>query len=79
MGLDQSGVLTVGMLVPKGGGHNLLHNTLLIIPPWSRKPPLFVCSPRSLHQDSSHATYGQQGTHSLGGCEPDKRPSGSRW
>ena len=37
MGLDQSGVLTVGTLVPKEGGHTLLHNTLLIIPPWSRK------------------------------------------
>ena len=38
----QSGVLTVGMLVPKEGGHTLLHNTLLVIPPWSSKPPLFV-------------------------------------
>ena len=33
MGLDQSGVLTVGTLVPKEGGHTLLHNTLLVIPP----------------------------------------------
>ena len=47
MGLDQLGVLTVDTLVPKEGGHTLLHNTLLVIPPWSRKPPLFVGSPRS--------------------------------
>ena len=40
MGLDQSGVLTVGTLVPKEGGHTLPHNTLLVIPPWSRKPML---------------------------------------
>ena len=33
MGLDQSGVLTVGSLVPKEGGHTLPHNTLLVIPP----------------------------------------------
>ena len=33
MGLDQSGVLTVGTLVPKEVGHTLLHNTLLVIPP----------------------------------------------
>ena len=33
MGLDQSGVLTVGTLVPKEGGATLLHNTLLVIPP----------------------------------------------
>ena len=79
MGLDHSGVLTVGTLVPKDGGHTLLHNTLLIIPSWSSKPPFFVGSPRSLHQGSSHATHGEQGTHSLGGCNPDKRPSGSRW
>ena len=79
MGLDHSKVLTVGTLVPKEGGHTLLHNTWLVIPPWSSKPPFFVGSPRSLHQGSSHATYGQQSTHSLGGCKPDKRPSGSRW
>ena len=47
MGLDQLGVLVVGTLVPKEGGHTLLHSTLLVIPPWSRKPPLFVGSPRS--------------------------------
>ena len=47
MGLDQSGVSTVGTLVPKEGVHTLLHKTLLVIPPWSRKPPLFVDSPRS--------------------------------
>ena len=35
MGLDQSGVLTVGSLVPKEGRHTLLHNTLLAIPPLS--------------------------------------------
>ena len=33
MGADQSGVLTVGTLVPKDRGHTLLHNTLLVIPP----------------------------------------------
>ena len=79
MGLDQSGVLTVGTLVPMEGVHTLLHNTLLVIPPWSRNPPFFVGFPRSLHQGSPHATHGQQGTHSLGGCKPDERPSGSGW
>ena len=79
MGLDQLGVRTVGTLVPKEGGRTLLQNILLVIPPWSRKPPLFVGSPRSLHQGSSHAPHGQQGTHLLGGCKADKRPSGSRW
>ena len=79
MVLDQSGVLTVGTLVPKEGRHTLLHNTLLVIPPWTSKPLFFVGSPRSLHQGSSHATHGQQGTHLLGGCKPDKRPSGSGW
>ena len=63
----------MGSLVPKEGRHTLLYNTLLVIPPWSSKPPLFVCSPRSLHQGSLHATHGQQGIHSLGGCKPDKR------
>ena len=47
MGLDQSGVLTLGTLVPKESGHTLLHSTLRVIPPWSRKQPLFVGSPRS--------------------------------
>ena len=47
MGLDQFGVLTVGALVPKEGGHTLLHSILRVIPPWSRKPQLFVGSPRS--------------------------------
>ena len=79
MGLDQSEALPMGTLVPKEGGHTLLHNTLLVIPPWIRKPPLFIWSPRSSHQGSSHATHGQQGTHSLGGCKPDKRPPGSRF
>ena len=37
MGLDQLGVLTVGTLVPKQGGHALLHSILLVVPPWSRK------------------------------------------
>ena len=32
MGLDQSGVLTVGSPVPEEGGHTLLHDTLLVIP-----------------------------------------------
>ena len=77
MGLEQSGVLTVGTLVPKDGGQTLLHDTLLVIPPWRSKPPLFVGSPRSLHQGSSHALHGQQGTHSPGGCKPDKQPPGS--
>ena len=49
MGLDQSGVLTVGSLVPKEGRHTLPHNTLLVIPPWCSKPPFFVGCPRSLH------------------------------
>ena len=44
MGLDQLGVLIVGTLVPKEGGHTLSLNTLLAIPPWSRKPPLIVGS-----------------------------------
>ena len=39
MGLDQSGVLTVGSLVPKEGRHTLPHNTLLVIPLWCSKPP----------------------------------------
>ena len=47
MGLDQSGVLTVGTLVSKEDGDTLLHSTLLVIPPWSSKSPLFVGSPRS--------------------------------
>ena len=79
MGLDQSGVLTVGSLVPKEGRHTLPHNTLHVIPPWCSKPPFYVGSQRSLHQGSSHATHGQQGIHSLGGCYPDKRPPGPRW
>ena len=33
MGLDQSGVLNVGSLVPKEGRHTLLHNTLVVISP----------------------------------------------
>ena len=33
MGLDQSGVLTLGTLVPEEGRHTLLQNTLLVIPP----------------------------------------------
>ena len=49
MSLEQSRVLTVGTLVPKEGRHTLLHNTLLVIPPWSSKPLFFVGSPRSLH------------------------------
>ena len=32
MGRDQLGVLPVGTLVPKEGGHTLLHSTLLVIP-----------------------------------------------
>ena len=46
MGLEQLGVLTVGTLVAKGGGHTLLHSTLLVVPPWTRKTPLFVGSPK---------------------------------
>ena len=79
MGLDQSVVLTVGSLVPKQGGHTLPHHTLLVIPPWCSKPPFCVGSPRSLHQGSSHATHGQQGIHSLGGRNLDKRPPSPRW
>ena len=55
MGVDQSPVLTVGTLLPKVGGHTLLHCTLLVIPPWCRKLPLFVGSRRTLYQGSSHA------------------------
>ena len=33
MGLDQSGVLTVGTFVPEEDGHTLLQHTLLVIPP----------------------------------------------
>ena len=47
MGLDHLGVLTVGTLVPKEGGHTLLHSTLLVIPPWTRKPRLLLGPPRS--------------------------------
>ena len=47
MRLDHLGVLTVGVLVPKEHGHTLLHRTLLVFPPSSRKPPLLVGSPRS--------------------------------
>ena len=79
MGLDQSGVLTVGSLVPKEGRHTLPHNTLLVISPWCSKPPFFVGYRRSLHQGGPHATHGQQGIHLLGGCNPDKRPPGPRW
>ena len=48
MGLDQLGVLAVGTLVPKEGGHTLSLITLLAIPPWSRKPPILILSPMSL-------------------------------
>ena len=76
MGLDQSGVLTVGSLVPKEGGHTLPDNTLLVIPPWCSKPPFFVGSQRLIHQGSPHATNGQQGIHSLGvrPGQPQKAP-----
>ena len=40
MGLDRLGVVNVGTFVLKEGGHTLLHSTLLVIPPRSRKPPL---------------------------------------
>ena len=33
MGLDHSGILTVGSLFSKEGRHTLPHNTLLVIPP----------------------------------------------
>ena len=33
MGLYQSGVLTVGLLVPKERRHTLLHDTLLVVSP----------------------------------------------
>ena len=79
MGLDHSEVLTVGSLVPKEGRHTLPHNTLLVIPPACSKRPFFVGSPRSLHQGSPYATYGQQGIRSLGGRKSDKRPPGPCW
>ena len=47
MGLDQSGVLTVGTLVSKEGRRTLLHNTLLVIPPG-------VVSNRSLLAPQGH-------------------------
>ena len=46
MGPDQLGVLIVGTLVPKEGGHTLSFITLLAIPPWSKKPPFLVGSPK---------------------------------
>ena len=46
MGLDQSGVLTVGSLVSKEGRHTLPHNTLLVIPPWCSKPPFSTLAPQ---------------------------------
>ena len=46
MGLDQLGVLTVGMFVPKGGGHTLPCITLLPFPLLCRKPPLRAGSPK---------------------------------
>ena len=33
MGLDKSGVIAVGLLVPKEGRRTLLHNTLFVISP----------------------------------------------
>ena len=47
--MDQLGVLTVGTLVPKAGGHTLPFITLLAIPPWSRKPPPLAGSSKSPH------------------------------
>ena len=47
MVLHQIGVLTVGTFVPKQGGHTLLHSILLVILPWTKKPPGFVGSKRS--------------------------------
>ena len=41
MGLNQLGFITVGTLVSEEAGHTSLHNTLLVILPWSGKPPLF--------------------------------------
>ena len=46
MGLDQLGVVTVGMHIPKEGGHIMFLITLLANPPWSRKPLFLVCSPK---------------------------------
>ena len=40
MGLDHSGVLTVGTLVPKEGRHTLPHITLLVIPPLEYQAPV---------------------------------------
>ena len=53
MDLDQSGVLTVGSLVPKQGRHTLPHNTLLVIPPWCSKPPFFVGTPKVITSGQS--------------------------
>ena len=79
MGLDRLGVLTVGTLAPKEGMHTL-----------SSTPCLPFPAGLGSHRSSSapqghniraypHASLGQQGTHSLGGCKPYKWPSGSRW
>ena len=35
MGLDQLGVLTAGLPVPKEGEHTLVNHTLLALLPWS--------------------------------------------
>ena len=45
MDVDELGLLTVGTLVPEAGGNTLSRITLLVITPWSRKPPLIVGSP----------------------------------
>ena len=47
MGLHKLGVLTVGIPVPKEGGHTLSLITLLISPPWYRKPRCLVGARRS--------------------------------
>ena len=44
----------MGTLVPKEDGHTLLLNTLLAIPPWSRKPPLIVGSPNLRARPMQH-------------------------
>ena len=46
MGLDQLGFKTVRTFVPKQGGHNMSHITMLLFLSWSTKPPLIIGSPK---------------------------------
>ena len=49
MDMDKLGILTVGTLVTKRGGHTLPFNILLAIPPKSRKPLPLTPSPKGHH------------------------------